>query len=125
MSDLTLSNWVESYRRAWASNDPADIRALFTPDAEYFTAPYRPAWRGHDEIVDGWLGRRDEPGNWTFRYEITLASPDLNVVRGWTTYREPLRAYSNLWLIELADDGRCRRFTEWFMLEEEPTDAST
>lgn len=122
MTDSTVANWLEAYRRAWTSNDPDDIRALFTADAEYYTAPFRPPWRGREEIVDGWLGRRDQPGDWTFRSEILLESPDLSVVRGWTTYRDPERAYSNLWLLRMASDGRCRQFTEWFMLEEGSAD---
>ena len=30
-----IAAWVDSYRRAWESNDPADIRAVFTEDALY------------------------------------------------------------------------------------------
>ena len=50
-----LVDWVERYRMAWGSNDPAAIAVLFTEDAVYFTEPYHPPWRGHAEIVEGWL----------------------------------------------------------------------
>ena len=43
--------WIDSYIQAWNSNDPADIRALFSQDAAYHTEPYSPPWRGRDEIV--------------------------------------------------------------------------
>lgn len=117
MTASAISTWLEDYQRAWTSNEPDDIRALFTDDADYFTAPFRPAWHGQEEIVGGWLGRRDQPGDWTFRYEIILESPDLSLVRGWTTYRDPARSYSNLWLLRMAEDGRYHQFTEWWMLE--------
>ncbi|HWL33579.1 MAG TPA: hypothetical protein VNP89_08230 [Gaiellaceae bacterium] len=57
-----LADWVASYERAWASNDAGEIGALFTDDALYLTAPFRDPWRGRQQIVDGWLDRKDEPG---------------------------------------------------------------
>jgi len=111
-----LADWMAAYCRAWASNDPDDVRALFTDDADYFTAPFREPWRGGTEIVDGWLDRKDEPGNWTFEWQPLLDTAGLAIVTGTTIYREPPEAYSNLWVIRLADDGRCREFTEWWMV---------
>ena len=35
----TVSNWVTAYRTAWETNADADIRALFTDDADYFFGP--------------------------------------------------------------------------------------
>ena len=32
---------MEGYVKAWGSNDPQDIAALFTEGAEYYTAPHR------------------------------------------------------------------------------------
>jgi hypothetical protein len=50
--------WIDGYVRAWNSNDPADIRALFTQEAAYYTEPYGPPWEGRDEIVHQWLDRK-------------------------------------------------------------------
>ena len=111
MSRDTVTSWVESYRRAWESNDPAAIADLFTPDAAYLPGPFDPPWTGRETIVREWLGRRDEPGQTTFRYEVLAAEPGVGVVRGWTSYREPDREYSNVWLIRLAPDRRCHEFT--------------
>jgi ketosteroid isomerase-like protein len=116
-----LRAWIEAYERAWTSNDPAEIGALFTDDARYFTAPYREPWAGRDEIVTEWLARKDEPGDWTFRWEPLATDGDQHVVRGWTDYLdEP--SYHNLWLIRLAPDGRCSEFTEWFMTDTDAED---
>jgi hypothetical protein len=114
--DAAIRRWLAGYEQAWASNDPDDIRALFTDDAEYRTAPWRDPWRGVDEIVENWLERRDEPDTYTFRWEVLDASPRRHFVRGETTYLgdEPSR-YSNLWIVELAPNGRARGFTEWWM----------
>jgi hypothetical protein len=108
-----LTTWIDGYVRAWNSNDTGDIGALFTQDAEYFTEPYHPPWRGRDEIVEQWLVQRDEPGETTFDWEPLSVTDDLSIIQGTTTY--PDRTYSNLWVIRLDADGRCRHFTEWWM----------
>ncbi len=108
-----LASWIDGYVRVWNTNEPDDIRALFTPDAEYYTEPYRPAWRGLDQIVKGWLEHRDEPGETTFDWHPIAVTDDVAIIEGTTTY--PGQTYSNLWVIRLDADGRCRQFTEWWM----------
>jgi SnoaL-like domain len=114
-NERDVDRWVNDYIRAWGSNDPAEIGSLFAEDAEYYTAPYRAPWAGRQGIVEGWLKRKDEPGGWEFRFEVLAVADGIGFVRGWTTY--PDAKYSNLWVIRLADDGRCREFTEWWMPE--------
>jgi uncharacterized protein (TIGR02246 family) len=90
-----VESWLERYVHAWETNDPAHIAALFTDDAQYFTAPHRDPWVGPQAIAAGWVDRKDEPGTWTFRSEVLGIEGDLAFVRGWTTYTsEP--DYSNL-----------------------------
>jgi catechol 2,3-dioxygenase-like lactoylglutathione lyase family enzyme len=108
--------WVQGYLAAWRSNSPADIEALFTPDATYFTAPHRRPWRGHQEIVEGWLGRAPDQGEWSFRYEMLDVIGDTAYVRGWTAYEDGV--IGNLWVIRFAGDRRCGSFTEWWMSEQ-------
>jgi uncharacterized protein (TIGR02246 family) len=114
MADVDrVTAWVQGYRKAWESNDPGDVAALFTEDAEYRTAPYDRPRRGRDEVVKGWLDDRDEPGTTTFSWSLIAMDGDVAVVEGTTIY--PDRTYSNLWVLRLAEDGRCGRFTEWYM----------
>jgi uncharacterized protein (TIGR02246 family) len=115
-----VERWVQAYERAWASNDPQEIGALFTDDARYYTAPHREPWTGRDTIVRGWLGRKDEPGEYTFRFEVLGIDGDLAFVRGWTTYAKEGQDYSNLWVIRLAGDGRASEFIEWWMEQKAP-----
>ena len=111
--------WVEHYLRAWESNAPDDIRALFTEDARYFTAPEREPWVGAESIARGWLDRKDEPGTWSFRYEVLGTDGDLAFVRGWTTQaKEDPPECTNLWVIRLSGDGRASEFIEWWMAVE-------
>ena len=115
MTRQDIAAWVDRYVHAWETNDPADISGLFTPDADYFTAPFRPPWHGQEAIVAGWLDLNDQPGTWTFRYEVLGVDGDLGFVRGWTRYLEDNSEFSNLWVIRLDNAGLCSSFTEWWM----------
>ena len=111
-----ITTWITGYRRAWESNDPDDIRAIFTEDAAYRTEPYADAWQGHDEIVEGWLEAADEPGETTFDWSPLIENDELSVVQAVTTY-DGGPTYSNLWVIRFDDDGRANDFTEWYMAQ--------
>ena len=116
MDPQTVERWMQGYIKAWSSNDPDDIAALFTEDATYYTAPHRQPWRGRAAIVEGWVDRKDQQGQWDFRHELLATAEDVAFVRGWTTYHDQETPnYSNLWVLRLTEDGRCAEFTEWWM----------
>ncbi len=109
--------WVGRYVRAWDSNEPAHIAALFTDDAKYYTAPFRQPWSGQEAIVSGWLKHRDKGGDHRFRHEVLGTDGEVGFVRGWTAYDgQSPPSYSNLWVIRLENDGRASEFTEWWMV---------
>lgn len=115
----TVQRWVDAYRRAWESNRPEDVRALFAEDARYLTEPFAEPWVGPEAIATSWLGRRDEPGQTTFEYEVLGLDGSLGFVQARTEYSTPKRiVYHNLWVIRLAPDGRASEFTEWWMAQE-------
>lgn len=110
--------WIQGYLSAWRDNDPSQIGALFGDDASYYTAPYRSPWQGRQAIVARWLERKDEPGSWSFRFQVVSENADLGVVEGVTEYPRQGRTYNNLGLIWFNEDGSCRKFVEYFMLQE-------
>jgi ketosteroid isomerase-like protein len=112
-----VEDWVRRYIDAWESNDPEQIGDLFTDDARYFTAPHRQPWSGREAIVQGWLGRKDEQGEWRFSWEFLAMDGDLGFVTGMTTYDDG--DFSNLWVIRMGNDTRASEFTEWWMEVEE------
>jgi SnoaL-like domain len=124
MAADATERWLEMYVRAWTTNDVGDIRALFSDDASYFPTPFSPGWHGVDDIVAGWLERKDEPGDWSFEYEVLCGSDELGIVRGLTTYPGYGRDFGNLWLIRFAPGGRCREFIEWWMERKQPDPGS-
>ena len=109
-----IAAWIDRYRRAWESNEPADIRALFTEDAVYHPAPAEEPWTGHDGIVEGWLRAKDDPGDTTFTWSPVVDTPELGIVRAVSTYRSG-NVYDNLWVVERAPDGRATDFTDWWV----------
>lgn len=107
---------MDKYQAAWASNRPEDIRALFTDDARYETRPHDPhAWQGREGIVNGWLTARDEPGDWTFSWELLGMDGDTAFIQAVTIYSGDRPTYDNLWVLRLDPAGRAAAFTEWFM----------
>ncbi len=116
-----IEEWVQAYLKAWTSDAPEDVAALFTEDARYFTEPYAEPWEGRDEIVREWIARGDSGNDWSFEHDIIAECGDTGVVRGVTHYEpespdEPAGAtYHNIWIVRLKPDGRAYEFTEWWM----------
>ncbi len=119
-TEADVRDWMAGYIAAWEGNDPDRIRALFAPDAEYRTEPWTDPWQGHEEIVAGWLERSDQAGDFTFTWDVAGIDGDRAFVQGRTVYRDG-RTYRNLWVIDLAPDGRARGYTEWWMDESSPS----
>jgi hypothetical protein len=114
-----LKVWIDGYVHAWNSNDPGDIGRLFTDQATYSTAPFAPPWQGRDQIIAGWLKHPDEAGETSFEWEPISVTNEVSVIKATSTY--PETAYSNLWVIKLTEDGRCREFAEWWMENPRPS----
>ncbi len=123
-----VQSWLDRYVAAWMAYDAAAIGDLFTEDAEYRYHPWDEPVRGRDAIVTDWLNpggdpaKRDRAGTVDSRYACYAADGDRAVAVGDTVYRDvaggPVtRRYENAWLIEFAEDGRCRSFVEYFMLD--------
>jgi hypothetical protein len=125
MDRAVIEDWLERYRRAWETDDRADIEALFADDVRYHTTPSRPPLTGLDEVVLYWTSQEESAIPWTFEPEPLAQEGDLYVVRAVTTYPEGTRdaagaeVFDNLWLIRLDADGRCREFVEYFMLHDD------
>ncbi|HEY0374307.1 MAG TPA: nuclear transport factor 2 family protein [Amnibacterium sp.] len=107
-------DWVRRYERAWATNDPDDVRALFAPDGEYRFHPWDEPVVGHDAIVTAWLDAQDTADDHTFTWSVVAVDGPTAVVQGRTTYTDG-DVYDNLWVLRFADDGRAASFTEWYM----------
>ena len=120
MERADFQRWLDGYAKAWRSDEPDDVAAIFTEDAIYLTGPFDAPWNGRDEIVAKWIENGDSKASVDFELRPIGVDGDLGVFQGTTTYHatdeHPERVYGNVWLVRLAADGRATHFTEYWML---------
>lgn len=113
--------WLDKYVAAWQTYKPEQIRELFSEDALYFYSPWDEDshLRGREAIVAAWLKQPDAAGSWEASYTPVAVEDNVAVAQGRTFYHQPdgnvNRQYDNIFVLHFDDEGRCTRFTEWFM----------
>jgi ketosteroid isomerase-like protein len=112
---VQVSSWVAAYEACWRAPGPAGLTGIFTDDAVYLHTPYEEPVAGLAAIERMWDADRDGPDEvFTLSTSILAVDADTAVVRAEVRYGEPFRQeYRDLWVLRLADDGRCRWFEEW------------
>ena len=116
-----VDDWLGKYVEAWKTYDRHAIGDLFTENAEYRFHPYDEPLVGRDAIVEGWLEEPDVAGTYDGSYRTIAVDGPVAVATGTSLYRASPsdtaidRVYENCFVMEFDDDGRCRRFTEWYM----------
>jgi hypothetical protein len=121
MNRDSVQAWLDKYVEAWRTYEPEQIRELFSEDALYFYSPWDEdcPLRGREEIVADWLKEPNAPGSWEARYIPVAVEGNVAVAQGRTRYFRPdgavQRQFENIFVLYFGDDGRCTRFTEWFM----------
>lgn len=121
MDRKSVGAWLENYVAAWQTYEPKQIEKLFSEDALYFYSPWDEACplRGREAIVADWLAQPDAAGSWEARYAPVAVEGNVAVAQGRTRYLRSdgsvERQFDNIFVLHFDDDGRCTRFTEWFM----------
>lgn len=110
-----VRRWLAGYEAAWRAAGTDGLEAIFTDDASYRHSPYEEPTVGLDAIRRMWDQDRDGPDEiFTLATDIVAVDGSTAVVRAEVRYGEPLRQeYRDLWIMRLADDGRCSWFEEW------------
>jgi ketosteroid isomerase-like protein len=110
-----VSRWLAGYEAAWRAPGTGDLAGLFTSDATYLQAPYEQPVTGLDAIKRMWEEEREGPDEvFALATDILAVDGPVAVVRAEVCYGDPPRQeYRDLWIIRLADDGRCTWFEEW------------
>ncbi len=121
MNRETLQVWLDKYVEAWRTYDPAQIGDLFSEDALYLYSPFdeQNPLRGREAIVADWLKTPDAAGSWEAHYTPVAVEGNVGVAQGRTRYFTPdgtvKREFDNIFVLHFNEEGRCARFTEWFM----------
>jgi ketosteroid isomerase-like protein len=110
-----VSRWLASYEAAWRTAGTEDLAGLFTSDAVYLQSPYEQPVAGLDAIKRMWEDEREGPDEvFALATDVLAVDGPTAVVRAEVQYGDPLRQeYRDLWVIRLAEDGRCTWFEEW------------
>ena len=122
----TVSRWLAGYEAAWRAPGTEGLAGLFTGDATYLQSPYEQPVAGRDAIKRMWEEEREGPDEvFTLATDILAVDGPTAVVRAEVCYGDPPRQeYRDLWVIRLAEDGRCTWFEEWPYWPERPQTAS-
>ena len=116
MTHDDVQAWLDAYVSAWASYDPDEIGALFADDATYSYQPWAEPLHGRDAIVADWLEDPDEPGSWDASYRPLVVEGHRATATGTSRYGDG-KTFWNVFAMTFDDDGRCRDFVEWYMLQ--------
>lgn len=117
---MTVDEWADRYARAWEERDEDAIAALFTPDAEYRSAPFREPFRGEAEIRAYWRRGAGTQQDVRVRMGRPFMDGDRAAVEWWTTMNDTDDGEVTLpgcLLLRFAPDGRCSELREYWHLE--------
>jgi hypothetical protein len=114
MNRAGVERWVARYEQLWRTPGTDGLGDLFTDDASYRASPWAPAVSGHDALAEFWEAERVSATEvFDMRSTVVAVDADTAVVRVEVDYAASGARWRDLWVLEFADDGRCRAFEEW------------
>lgn len=125
MNTLTkehVRDWMETYGRAGAENDPRASASLFARDAAYYETPFDEPMVGRDAIYAYWNLGAQNLCDKEATFEILAVNGNLGVVRWQSQFTFVASgqrlALDCLFVVEFNADGLCRTFREWWHIQE-------
>jgi hypothetical protein len=115
MTREQLLAWIDGYERAWRAAATETLGTLFSEGARYRQSPYADPVVGLAAIASMWEAERSGPDEiFTMTREVVAVEGDTGVARVVVRYGDPVeQEYTDLWVVQLDADGRCRDFEEW------------
>jgi hypothetical protein len=108
-------DWLETWGRAWRTNDPAEIGTLVADEFTWHT-PFVEVVRDRQTLVDRWVKTGKSESDVETDYEILALDEDRGICRYSATYLRDgtvrVRAEYIL-MVSLDESGRCTEFHEW------------
>jgi hypothetical protein len=124
-----FSKWLDDYGSAWERQDPDAAAAIFSEGATYAWGPFTEPIKGRQAIRDAWkYATQGQQNNIKFDYEVLAVVDGRGIARWWASMDSlpagtPVRM-EGIFLVELAEDGRCDTFQEWWNEDPPATGAS-
>jgi len=118
--------WMVTYGRAGAENDPHASANLFAEDAAYYETPFADPMIGRDAIYEYWNNGAQRLKDKESTFEVLAVNGNLGVAR-WRSQFTVIEsgnrfALDCLFTVEFNDGGLCRIFREWWHIQEKFTE---
>ena len=125
MNTLThehFHQWMETYGRASAENDPQASTNLFAQNAVYYETPFAEPMVGRESIYEYWNKGAQALKDKKSTFEI-LSAQDQHGIARWQSQFTVIEsnkrlALDCLFVIEFNDEGLCQTFREWWHIQE-------
>jgi hypothetical protein len=121
MDRTEVERWVAHYERLWRTPGTELLAELFVPDASYLPSPWAQPLEGLRTIAEFWeVERRGADEDFTMSSDVVAVDGPTAIVRVSVRYGASGRLWRDLWVIQVAPDGRCSRFEEWPFAPDQP-----
>ena len=121
MSRDPIGAWIGEYFRCWREKDSETLGRLFTPDAVYYSAPFREPHRGTTEILAYWERATATQVGLEIRLGSTIQQGNRASVEWWAAWTEKGKGVTLLGclVLQFAPDGRCEELREYWQMEDQ------
>jgi hypothetical protein len=111
-------SWLDSYGRAWESQDPQSFANLFTDYASYHANPFSEPLSGHSAILDYWANIIRSQEQIQFNYEILAVTQDSGIAHWWASFvhisSKTKVSLDGVCIVSLNGENRCKVFKQWW-----------
>lgn len=117
---LSVTQWLDGYRKAWEERDTAAVVGLFTEDAIYREQPYEAPFLGRAGIGDYWTKVTATQDDVRLRYGTPIVDGRHAAVEWWVTMRNggaDVSLAGEFWL-SFDDAGLCSELREYWHFAE-------
>lgn len=122
----SVTDWLDSLRGAWLSDDPESISELFSGDAIYHQGPFGVPHRGRREIADHWTRTLAQQQKQRIWFGSPVVDGDRAAVEWWCTVldakTEKPRTAAGCVLLKFDESGHCNSLHEYWHSEPEAID---
>ncbi|HWM13530.1 MAG TPA: nuclear transport factor 2 family protein [Gaiellaceae bacterium] len=112
--------WVDAWSRAWPAADPAPLAAVYAPDADFRSHPFREPHEGREGALDYARTAFDDQEGFTYcRFGELVVAGDRAAVEYWAVLVENGRevTIAGISLLRFGPDGLVRSQRDYWALE--------
>lgn len=112
--------WVDAWSRAWPARDPDPLRAVYTEDAVFRSAPFREPHEGREGVLDYARSAFADQDSFGYcRFGVPVVAGDRAVVEYWAVLVENGRevTIAGVSLLRFEPDGLVSSQRDYWALE--------